>query len=202
VRPIAPNRGRTFPAEPLSAAEVQKLLAACSRRSASGVRNRALITFLYRSGLRISEVLSLRSSDVDLDTHTIRLLRTKSGHAQTRGFHGSADDALLLWLRVRRERKLRGPLFCTLRGGPMSAEHVRQTLHRLGRKAGIEKRIHPHGIRHTFAVELLHAGADVVTISRLLGHSSVSITARYIDHISNFQAVSALASVALPELAP
>jgi site-specific recombinase XerD len=71
-------------------------------------------------------------------------------------------------------------------------------LHRLAAQAGVEKRVHPHGLRHTFAVELEAAGVPVTTISKLLGHSSVAVTARYLDHLTNAQAIEALAAIELP----
>ena len=91
--------------------------------------------------------------------HTVRLLDTKAGKPQTRGFHPSADDALARWIDTRRELAARngwrnGKLFCTLDGEPVSDDYVRVLLRRLAAKAGIDKRVHPHGLRHTFAVEL------------------------------------------------
>ena len=196
-----PNKGKQYPAEPLSPDEVSAIIGACSRRAPTGIRNRALLTLLYRSGLRVSEILAVRPSDVDLAKHSIRLLDTKSGHAQTRGYHPSADDALARWLDTRKAIGIKnGRLFCTLEGGPVSDDYVRGLLKRLARKAGIEKRVHPHGLRHTFAVELEAAGTPVTTISKLLGHSSVAVTARYLDHLTNSQAVAALGSVELPPL--
>ena len=183
----APNAGRKYPAEPLTPAEVTAIIGQCSRRAPTGIRNRALLTLLYRSGLRVSEVLAPRPSDVDMARHSIRLLGTKSGQAQTRGFHPSADDALARWIDTRQALGIGGHwrLFCTLAGTPLSDDYVRGLLRRLGAKAGISKRAHPHGLRHTFAVELEHAGTPVTTISKLLGHSSVAVTARYLDHLTN-----------------
>jgi site-specific recombinase XerD len=208
-----PNKGKRYPPEPLSPDEVAAIISGCSRRAPTGIRNRALLTLLYRSGLRVSEVLSLRPADVSLDKHTLRLVAggeasrtagaslTKSGEAQTRGFHPSADDALARWLDTRKSLGIRnGRLFCTLDGSPMSDDYVRGLLKRLAAKAGIEKRVHPHGLRHTFAVELEAAGVPVTVISKLLGHSSVAVTARYLDHLTNNQAVTALGSVELPPL--
>lgn len=91
------------------------------------------------------------------------------------------------------------PLFCTLDGGPLYPQYV-LLLRRLADKAGIEKRVHPYGLRHTFADELRAAGMDVVQISKLLGHSSIAVTSRYLDHLTNAQAVAALEAVDLPEL--
>jgi site-specific recombinase XerD len=198
---IPPNKGKRYPAEPLEPSEVAAILGRCSHKAPTGIRNRALISLLYRSGLRVSEVLALRPSDVNLTAHTLRLLDTKSGQPQTRGFHPGADDALARWLDTRKARGIKGGrLFCTLDGGPISDDYVRGMLRRLGAAAGIDKRIHPHGLRHTFAVELERAGTPVTVISKLLGHSSISVTARYLDHLTNGQAVTALQSIDLPEL--
>lgn len=195
------NKGRRFPAEPLTPGEVAGILARCSARSRTGIRNRALLTLLYRSGLRISEALALRPSDIDLARHTCRVLHGKGDKATVRGFHPSATDTLARWLDTRRGMGLRaGPLFCTLDGAPVSPQYVRGLLHRLAAAAGIDKRVHPHGLRHTFADELRAAGVDVVTISKLLGHSSIAVTSRYLDHLTNAAAVSVLEAVDLPPI--
>ena len=76
----------------------------------------------------------------------------------------------------------------------------RSALHRLGRQVGLEKRIHPHGLRYTYAVELERAGVPVNQISKLLGHSSIAVTSGYLDHLSNDAAIEALEAVALPAL--
>lgn len=197
----ATNKGRRFPAEVLTPDEVAAILAQCSTTSRTGIRNRALFTLLYRSGLRISEALALKPSGVDFRRHSVRILHGKGDKATTRGFHPSADDALARWIDTRKGMALRnGPLFCTLQGGPLSDRYVRNLLHRLADKAGVEKRVHPHGLRHTFANELRAAGMDVVEISKLLGHSSIAVTNRYLDHLSNAQAVAALEAVELPEI--
>jgi integrase/recombinase XerD len=195
------TRGKRFPAEPLTQAEVEAILAGCSLRAPTGVRNRALITMLYRSGLRITEALELRPADVNLTRHEARVLHGKGNKATVRGFHPSADTALVRWLDTRKGLGLaNGPMFCTLDGGQLSDRYVRDLLKRLAAKAGIDKRVHPHGLRHSFAVELEQSGMTVTQISKLLGHSSIAVTARYLDHLTNDQAVSALQAVNLPPL--
>src|SRR5690242_16872334 len=162
--------------------EVAAVIGACSARSVTGIRNRALLTLLYRSGLRISEALALKPSDVNLGEHTIRVLHGKGNKATTRGFHPSATDALARWADTRKHAGLRGgPLFCTLDGRPLYAQYVRTLLGRLAAASGIDKRVHPHGLRHTFAVELERAGTPVTVISKLLGPSSMPVTSRYLD---------------------
>lgn len=197
---MASLKGRTFPAEVLTPDEVQAMLSKCSMRAPTGIRNRALLTLLYRSGLRISEALALKPSDVNLAKHSVRVLHGKGDKATTRGFHPSADDALARWIDTRKNLGLKGPLFCTLDGGPVYAQYVRLLMQRLAAKSGVDKRVHPHGLRHTFADQLRQAGADVVTISKLLGHSSVVVTSRYLDHLSNAQAIETLEGVELPAL--
>lgn len=191
------------PPEPLTPDEVAALLAQVSRRAPTGIRNRALIMLLYRSGLRIGEALALKPSWLDFAHHTARVLHGKGDQATIRGFHPSADDALLRWLDVRKALAAEhgwknGPLFCTLDGSPLSDRYVRDMLKRYAAKAGIDKHVRPHGLRHTYADELRKAGADVLTISKLLGHSSVAVTHRYLDHLTNGQAVEALAALDLP----
>ena len=195
-----PKPESTRPAEIMTPDEVHLLLSQCSLRAPTGIRNRALLTLLYRSGLRISEALALRPADVDLKRHSIRVLHGKGDKATTRGFHPSADDALIRWIDTRKKLGLRGPLFCTLEGGSIHPQYARNLMKRLGAKAAIDKRVHPHGLRHTFAVELEQAGTPVTTISKLLGHSTPAVTSRYLDHLTNDQAVSALTAIELPEL--
>ena len=195
------NKGRRFPPEVLTTEEVGAIIARCSARAPTGIRNRAMLTLLYRSGLRVSEVLALRPGDVNLAAHTVRVLHGKGNKATTRGFHPSATDALARWMDTRKTIGVRaGPLFCTLAGGALYPQYVRLLLHRLGGQVSIDKRVHPHGLRHTFAWELEQAGVPVSVISSLLGHSSIAVTARYLNHLTNHQAVTALEAVKLPEL--
>ena len=194
------NKGRKYPAEPLTSDEVAAIIGQCSRTAPTGIRNRAMLTLLYRSGLRVSEVLALRPSDVNLAKHSLRLLDTKSGKAQTRGFHPAPMAPWRAgWTPARPCPALghapgsfalsRRPGVRRLRARPPAPP---------GRQGRREKRVTPHQLRHRFAVELEAAGTPVTTISKLLGHSSVAVTSRYLDHLTNAQAVSALEAVDLP----
>ena len=194
---------QVVPVEVLTPEEVHAILGKASMRAPTGVRNKALLTLLYRSGLRVSEAIALRVSDLNQAEHSVRVRFTKAGLAQTRGYHPSVDDALQRWLDKRRELGIRAngnPLFCTLEGKPLSARYVGSMLARYARRAGVSKRVHPHGLRHTYADELRRAGVDVVVISQLLGHSSIAITSRYLDHMSGGFAVRLLEGIELPEL--
>jgi integrase len=97
-----------------------------------------------------------------------------------------------IWLQERRDRGLNGrqPLICTLSGGAVHPTYVRVLLRRLASKAGIEKRVHPHGLRHTHAAELAAEGIPVNVIQKQLGHSSLAVTSRYLDHIAPAEVVN------------
>ena len=188
------NRGRRLPPEILTDEEVHALLRACSARAATGIRNRALIAVLYRSGLRINEALSLCPKDVDRRTGAIRVLNGKGKRARTVGIDPGAMAVLQRWLDMRTRIGLSGGqrLFCTHEGRPMTDSYVRVLLPRLARKAGIEKRVHAHGFRHTHAAQLRAEGVDIGIISKQLGHRSIATTARYLDHIAPYAVIEAL----------
>ena len=168
----AHNKGKKFPPDPLTPHEAQAIIDACPQNK-TGIRNRALLTLMYRSGLRVGEALSLRPSSLDFAAHSIRLLDTKNGQAQTRGFHPSADEALKRWIALRRGLGLTaGPLFWHIEahpGGPLSTRYVRWLTADLAKRAGVDKRVHPHIFRHTFAAELSRSGADLAAISNCSG---------------------------------
>jgi site-specific recombinase XerD len=179
------NLGRKFPAEPLTEAEVLALMRGCSQRAPTGIRNRALVMVMWRVGLRVSEALDLRPADVNPDRGTVRVLDGKGHKPRTVGIDDDALTAIQRWLDVRRTMGFRtGPLFCTLDGTHMQSNYVRAMMKRLGRKAGIDKRVHAHGLRHTNATELASEGVPVNVISKHLGHANSAVTARYLDHVA------------------
>ncbi len=187
---MATKPKRRLPVETLTTEEVDKLLAACNPKAPSGVRNRALIAVLYRAGLRIGEALALKPKDLDEKAGTVRVLHGKGDRARTAGMDKAGFAFVSLWLLVRRRLGIRdaSPLFCQItkgrRGLAISDQYVRHLLPRLAARAGIGKRVHAHGLRHTHASELRAEGKDMGVISRQLGHSSIATTARYLDHVA------------------
>jgi len=188
------NKGRRFPAELLSPEEVRGLLRACSSRAPTGIRNRALIAVLYRGGLRISEALALRAKDVDQAAGTVTVLHGKGDQRRTVGMDPAAFALLERWLDKRRALGLSGrrPIFCTLGGEPLDSSYVRRLLPRLAAKAGIEKRVHAHGLRHAHAAELAAEGLPVNVVQQQLGHGSLATTDRYLRHIAPRERVEAM----------
>ncbi len=150
------NKGKSFPGEILAPDEVRSLIQAASSRAPTGIRNRALIVMLYRGGLRISEALDLRLKDIDRQAGTVRILHGKGDRARTVGLDPEAFAVVERWIDARSSRRINGraPLFCTLQGKPLDTAYVRALLPRLAKRAGIEKRVHAHGLRHTHAAEL------------------------------------------------
>ncbi len=178
-----------YPAEVLTRAEVNALIGACSRRAPTGIRNRALIITLYRAGLRIGEALALKPKDLDADAGTIRVLHGKGDKARTVSMDATAFDAVGRWLSVR---KCRGPVFSTLDGKPITQAYIRTLLPRLAKRAKIEKRVHAHGLRHTFAYEMANEGQPIHVIQQALGHANAAITSLYINHLAPVDVVNAM----------
>lgn len=188
------NAGRTFPAEILTAQEMESLIRSASNRAPTGIRNRALLTVLYRSGLRISEALALYPKDVDHDAGAVSVLHGKGNKRRTAGIDLEAVAVLDRWLDRRRQLGLNGrqPIFSTLTGQPLKPSYVRALLPRLASRAGIEKRVHAHGLRHTMAAELMAEGVPVNIIQAQLGHSSVATTSKYLQHIAPKQVLETM----------
>ena len=170
------------------------MMEACGRYTPTGLRNRALIAMLYRAGLRINEALSLYPKDLDLIDGSVRVLNGKGGRSRTVGLDPGAAAIIERWLEARSRLDLTGrqPLFCTFRGERMGAAYVRVMLKRLAARAGIDKRVHAHGLRHTHAAQLRAEGVDIAIISRQLGHTSITTTARYLDHIAPTAVIEAM----------
>ncbi|MBC7772465.1 MAG: tyrosine-type recombinase/integrase, partial [Pyrinomonadaceae bacterium] len=130
---------RRLPPEVLTDGEVRSLMDACDADTATGVRHRALLAVLYRSGLRINEALQLRPKDVDAEHGTIRVLFGKRGYARTVGIDAGAMAIISEWTKLRAElgHNPKSPLFCSSSGRELPASFIRRLLPRLAQKAGI-----------------------------------------------------------------
>jgi len=191
------NKGQKLPVELLTQDEVRGLLAACGARSVTGVRNRALVAVFAGAGLRLAEALALMPRDVDLEAGTLTVREGKGRKRRVTSLTVEASAVLARWIDRRAALGMTGrqPVFCTTSenstGKPLSQGYVRTLLPRLATRAGIEKRVHPHGLRHFYAVQHRRSGTDIGHVSRLLGHSSIATTARYLDHIDPMEALGA-----------
>ena len=185
-----PNAGRRLPGEVLTADEMRRLLDVTLRPgSAAAIRNHALFTVLWRCGLRSGEARALMPSDLNLAARTLSVPKSKTpAGLRTVGLDEIAAESLERWTRRRPTLGLSGlhPLFCTVihgePGRPLGASFLPEAIKRAARQAGIAKRVHAHGLRHTFAAEVVREGHALPVISRMLGHAGSQITHRYIDH--------------------
>jgi site-specific recombinase XerD len=196
------NRGLTFPPEPLTPSEVIALLESCSLKSSTGIRNRALIATFWRTGIRCSEALSLFPKDIDFDLGTLTVLRGKGAKHRVIGVDQVTLGIIQTWLE-RRSRlgfTWRNRLFCTLKGTPVDPSYIRRMLPHQAIKAGIQKRVHAHGLRHTLTAELARESTDITIIRDHLGHSNISTTNTYMTKVAPMRVVQAIQKRPWPEL--
>lgn len=177
----APKLGTDLP-HYLSIEEVDRLLEAPDPSTSAGLRDKAMLELLYATGMRVSELVSLRSEDLDLNLGLLRC-RGKGGKERLIPVGKAALKAVESYLRGRRESFVKKPgvpyLFLNNRGGPLSRVGFWKILGRCGRRAGIVIGLTPHVIRHSFATHLLERGADLRSLQLMLGHSDISTTQKY-----------------------
>ena len=181
----APRLGRPLPGV-LSEQEVERLLAAPDLETASGVRDRAMLEVLYATGLRVSELVGLRSEQVNLIQGVLRVVG-KGGKERLVPLGEPAVDWLERYLLKGRadilgERRT-SALFPTSRGRAMTRQAFWHLIKRYAVRAGISQGISPHTLRHAFATHLLDHGADLRVVQMLLGHRDISTTQIY-THIA------------------
>lgn len=175
-----PKQGEKLP-DTLSVQEVEALLESCPTDTPVGVRDRALLELLYATGARVSELLGLNVDDVHDSEGVITV--TGKGNKQRLvpvGKHAQAAvSAYLVRVRPAFATGRSHALFLNTRGGALSRQSAWTVLKHAAQRAGIEKEISPHTLRHSFATHLLEGGADVRTVQELLGHASVTTTQIY-----------------------
>ena len=163
----------------LSEAEVEKLLDKPDTDTVLGLRDRAILTLLYGTGIRASECAGLKEEDVDLEQLLVKV-RGKGGHERMVPFNERVCQALRVY-RTSRGLRLGGDAFFeSCRKKPMSRGALYERVRRHALACQIPKRVSPHRLRHTFATHLVKAGVDVVTIRDLLGHRQITSTQIYL----------------------
>lgn len=177
----APQQWRKLPTT-LSQKDITGIAESPAGSTALGLRDRAMIELLYASGLRVSELCSIRLTDVVAANRLLRV--TGKGHKQRLvPFGDSAHSAIQAYLRDGRSQILKAEaspyLFVTARGTRMSRQGFWKSLRRHGRKAGVFRGLSPHKFRHSFATHLLEGGADLRSVQAMLGHADISTTEIY-----------------------
>ncbi|MBR1630422.1 MAG: tyrosine recombinase [Paludibacteraceae bacterium] len=176
-----PRLGIHLP-EVLTLDEINRMVSAIDLSHPQGQRNRAIIEMLYGSGLRVSELVSLRRSDIYPDEGYMRILG-KGSKQRLVPISGEALKRLRLWEQDRQQLDIKPEYadteFLNRYGRKLTRAMIFTIVRQLARDAGIEKTISPHTLRHSFATHLLQNGANIMAISALLGHESVGTTQIY-----------------------
>jgi integrase/recombinase XerC len=174
----------------LTMEEMERLLEAPDLSTPQGRRDRALIELLYASGLRVSELVNINLEQVNLDSREIRVLGKGSKERLVLMGHPAAM-ALSAYLSQGRPKllgkKRSDALFLNRYGERLPERRVQRILEKYANIAGIDKGVHPHMLRHTFATHLLDGGADLRVVQELLGHANLSSTQIY-THVTKTQA--------------
>lgn len=168
----------------LSVEEVTKLLDQPDVTKKLGIRDRALLETLYATGIRVSELINLKFSDLHEELKLLKVLGKGSKERLI-----PISDVAISWIKSYQE-KVRDPLllksgkytdtiFLNNRGGTLTRQAVWQIIKRYCQMAGIKKNVTPHTLRHTFATHLLENGADLRVVQEILGHSDISTTQIY-----------------------
>jgi len=178
----APKLARHLP-DTLSPEEVELLLDTPSRHSSQGLRDRAFLELMYSSGLRVSELCNLSLQDLDMEDAFLRVQAGKRGKDRLIPVGKKAIEALSLYLHNGRPSLVREKtgsiLFLSNRGTALSRKTVWYWIKEYASRAGIEKSVKPHLLRHSFATHLLSNGADLRAIQEMLGHVDIGTTEIY-----------------------
>lgn len=178
----APRLGRKLP-DTLSVDEINRLMAVIDHSTPEGMRNRAILEVLYSSGLRVSELINLRISNVFFESQFLRI-RGKGdkerlvpvGREAMKYMHIYLDDVRV---HVPVKEGHENIFFLNRRGAQLTRVMIFTIIKRLTHDAGLEKKVSPHTFRHSFATHLIEGGADLRAVQEMLGHESITTTEIY-----------------------
>lgn len=178
----APKLGRKLP-DTLDLHEIDKILAAIDHSKLEGARNRAILEVLYSSGLRVSELINLKLSNLFLDTGFLRVIG-KGNKERLVPVGGEAIRYLKIYIdEVRVHQKIKPGeediVFLNRNGKRLTRVMIFTIIKDLTLRAGIKKKVSPHTFRHSFATHLIEGGADLRAVQEMLGHESITTTEIY-----------------------
>ena len=180
------ERGEKKLPQVLTSAEVDKLLAQPAPVDAKGIRDKAMLELLYATGIRVTELIDLNLSDFSPELRSIRVGTGKKSRSIP--LYPAALRSLTAYLSQTRDSMVvdggETALFVNVNGSRMSRQGFWKILKHYQSKAGIEREITPHTLRHSFAVHLIENGADLSSVKELMGHSDISSTQVY-THMIN-----------------
>jgi integrase/recombinase XerD len=157
--------------------EARRLIDIPNKRYYTGLRNKAMITLMINTGLRVSEAVNLKTNQIDLNSRSLKVVNGK-GH-KDRNLIIPEHTAELL-KQYSKKRSQGDYLFNTKEGKQLMVRYIQAMIKRYAERARIEKNIYPHSLRHTFATNFYRQTKDIETLRKLLGHSDISTTQIYI----------------------
>lgn len=166
------RRGRQH----LTRDEVHRLMRGAMRHQRHGRRDALMIRLAFEHGLRVSELVALRWSAIDLVTHELRVTRIKGSLDGTHPLQGSTVRALKRY--QRQDGRSSGLVFVNERGTPISVDGFRRMMHRLSEQV-LGVKWHPHALRHACGVHLINSGVDLRIVQQYLGHANIQNTVAY-----------------------
>lgn len=168
--------------ESLTTSEVDDLLSVHNEKTDKGLRDKAIFELMYSSGLRVTELCSIKVEDISFEGKYLRIFG-KGKRERIVPINESALDILRRYIHTSRVILVKGKntneLFLNFRGDKFSRVGIWKIFKEAMRKSGIEKNVHPHTLRHSFATHLIQHGADLRSVQRMLGHSDITTTEIY-----------------------
>jgi integrase/recombinase XerD len=173
-----PRQERTLP-DVLTVAEIDAIISTFDMTTVKGCRDNAIVEVLYSTGLRVSELITLRIDNLFFGEGYIRVIG-KGDKQRIVPVGSAARDKIQLYMELRRPKRLsEATLFLNNRGEPLTRVMVFTIIKQAAMLAGIDKSISPHTLRHSYATHLLEGGANIRQVQELLGHESISTTEVY-----------------------
>ncbi len=162
----------------LNPPEIDQLLAAAKSSPRHGTRNHLFILLTYRHGLRVSETIDLRLSDIDLGSGRIHCRRLKGSHTNSHPMEGDEIRAVKRWLKIK-PNFANDFLFVSERGSPFARQSIWRIIVEAGKMAELDLSTHPHMLKHSCGFFLANKGYDTRLIQDYLGHKQIQNTVRY-----------------------
>jgi integrase/recombinase XerD len=179
---LLPAQGQRKLPQTLSSADIQSLLNQPDANDPLGARDQAMFELLYATGLRVSELVGLQTQEVNFQGNYV-IVKGKGSKVRAVPFGNYAREKLNSFMTEVRPRLLKGKtspyIFTNRSGKPLSRQGFWKLIRRYALVAGIDKRVTPHTLRHSFATHLLEGGADLRSVQMMLGHTDISTTQIY-----------------------
>ena len=165
--------------------QADQLFKVINPRYIRGLRNRAIFKLMLNSGLRVSEVCNLKNKDINIDKQFLKVINGKNGRDRLIPFPADLAEYITAWINEKTKRGIESKyLFCSYSKGQeglkLSPRYIQIALKQYTKKAGIDKNIHPHTLRHSYATAIYQTDHNLEGLRMLLGHSSIQTTQIYI----------------------